>query len=82
MRDYPVRTAERVRRMGPSNVDTHTADGYPGTAIVDEVGHDPTKLVVMTTHGRSDMGRWVLGSVTDRVIRHSAGPVLVIPARG
>ena len=32
----------------------------------------------MTTHGRSGVGRMVLGSVTDRVIRHSNLPVLVI----
>ncbi|HIN36518.1 MAG TPA: hypothetical protein EYM77_02520 [Dehalococcoidia bacterium] len=32
----------------------------------------------MTTHGHSGPGRWTLGSVTDRVVRHSGDPVLVI----
>ena len=43
-----------------------------------ERGSAQPSLVVMTTHGRSGVGRMVLGSVTDRVIRHSNLPVLVI----
>ncbi len=35
-------------------------------------------MVVMTTHGRSGLNRLVLGSVTDRVVRHSNVPVLVV----
>ena len=35
-------------------------------------------MVVMTTHGRSGINRLVLGSVTDRVVRHSNVPVLVV----
>jgi nucleotide-binding universal stress UspA family protein len=34
----------------------------------------------MTTHGRSGIGRWLLGSVADRVVRHSRDPVLVVRA--
>jgi nucleotide-binding universal stress UspA family protein len=32
----------------------------------------------MSTHGRSGIERWVLGSVTEKVIHHSRDPVLVI----
>jgi nucleotide-binding universal stress UspA family protein len=35
-------------------------------------------LVAMSSHGRSGMGRWVLGSVTDRVVSYCGDPVLVI----
>ena len=35
-------------------------------------------LVAMCTHGRSGVNRWVLGSVTDRVVRHLNGPLLII----
>ena len=45
--------------------------------IIDKAMEQPS-LVVMTTHGRSGIGRLVLGSVTDRVVRHSSLPVLVI----
>lgn len=42
----------------------------------------PESLIAMTTHGRSGIGRWVLGSVTDRVVSHSRAPVLVIRSAG
>ena len=32
----------------------------------------------MSTHGRSGIGRWVYGSVTDKVLRGSATPVLLV----
>jgi nucleotide-binding universal stress UspA family protein len=37
-----------------------------------------TILVAMSTHGKSGIGRWAIGSVTERVVRHSSDPVLVI----
>lgn len=75
---YVERMAEEVRAAGVQDVDTKVVEGHPGSVILDEVGEGGERLVVMATHGRSGVGRWLLGSVTDRVIRHSAGPVLVI----
>ena len=80
VRGYLANAAERLRKLGVGHVDTHAASGYPGDAIVDEVGDDGGKLVVLSSHGRSGVGRWVLGSVADRVATHSTGPVLVVPA--
>lgn len=37
-------------------------------------------LIVMSTHGRSGLGRWVYGSIADRILRHSPVPVLLIRA--
>jgi hypothetical protein len=45
--------------------------------IIDEAAGD---LVVMSTHSRAPVQRAVLGSVTDKVVRGSRGPVVVIPA--
>lgn len=42
---------------------------------------DSIRMVVMATHGRSGIERWRLGSITERVVRHSDVPVLVVPAR-
>jgi len=39
-------------------------------------------MVVMSTHGRSGLKRILVGSVTERVIRESPCPVLVVPSRG
>ncbi|MEN6545697.1 MAG: universal stress protein [Armatimonadia bacterium] len=44
---------------------------------VDEAGVD---LIVMSTHGRSGVGRWVYGSIADRVLRYAPVPVLLVRA--
>ncbi|NPA90228.1 MAG: universal stress protein [Chloroflexi bacterium] len=38
-------------------------------------------LIVMTTHGRSGLGRWVYGSVARQVLLNAPMPVLLVPAR-
>jgi nucleotide-binding universal stress UspA family protein len=37
-------------------------------------------LIVMSTHGRGGLGRWVYGSVANRIVRGSSVPVLVVRA--
>ena len=50
-------------------------------AIVDTAASEQA-MAVMTTHGRGGINRLMLGSITDRVVRHSNVPVLVVrPAR-
>ena len=38
----------------------------------------PNTLIAMCTHGRSGVQHWMLGSVTETVVRHSDVPVLVV----
>ena len=69
---------DRLSDEGVASVEKRVLHGHPAVTIVD-LAHETTKsLVTMTTHVRSRIGRWVLGSVTDRVVRHSGDPVLVI----
>jgi nucleotide-binding universal stress UspA family protein len=77
---YAIAIAERIRGLGIADVDSRAMDERPADAIVDEVGPQGDKLVVMGSHGRSGAGRWLLGSVADAVVRHSADPVLVVRA--
>ena len=77
-RDHLLRIAERLNGEGVADVTVEVLNGDPATAIVDYIDRSPTCLVAMTTHGRSGLGRWTLGSVTDRVVRHAAAPVLVL----
>jgi nucleotide-binding universal stress UspA family protein len=51
------------------------ADGILKAA--EAVGAD---VIAMSTHGRSGAARWLLGSVADRVVRHSRFPVMLIRA--
>lgn len=48
-------------------------------ALIDYAGGDGIRMVVMATHGRSGFERWKLGSIAERVVRHSPVPVTVIP---
>jgi nucleotide-binding universal stress UspA family protein len=38
------------------------------------------ELIVMSTHGRSGLGRWVYGSIADRILRYATVPVLLVRA--
>jgi nucleotide-binding universal stress UspA family protein len=40
----------------------------------------PHSMIVMATHGRDGLQRWMLGSVAERVARHSPSPVLLVRA--
>lgn len=51
-----------------------------GPAIVRTARELAVELIVMSTHGRSGIGRWVYGSVADAVLREAGVPVLLIPA--
>ncbi len=77
---YLSKVAEPVREAGVAEVRELLLRGNPATAIIDLAQATPDNLVAMTTHGRSGVRRWLLGSVTDRVVRHSGDPVLVIRA--
>lgn len=78
-REYLAGVAERLRHEGVTSVETTVLTGPPAGVLVEEFAKKSSNaLVAMSTHGRSGVGRWVLGSVTDRVLRHSGHPVLVI----
>ena len=59
-------------------VDTAVLDGPTVETILDYVEDYPTQLIVMTTHGRSGLRRWLYGSVTAKVLRSSDRSILVI----
>jgi nucleotide-binding universal stress UspA family protein len=49
-----------------------------GAAIVDAAKAWPAELIAMGTHGRGIVGRLVLGSVADHVVRHASCPVVTM----
>ncbi|MFN8632681.1 MAG: universal stress protein [Chloroflexota bacterium] len=74
-------TAEALQAKG-LDVVTLVADGPPEPTILATVADKEIGLVVMSTHGRSGLGRFVYGSVTDTILRHATVPVLTIPPHG
>jgi len=57
------------------------AEGSPATEIVENARRHASDLIVMGTHGRSGFERLLLGSVTEKVLRKAACPVLSVPRR-
>jgi len=58
--------------------ETSITDGSPAAEIVRYAEENDCDLIVMGTHGRSGVGRLILGSVAERVVRSSSVPVLTI----
>ena len=54
--------------------------GSPADQIIDYAEANAIDLIAMSTHGRSGIGRWVFGSVTDKILHAGHTPVLVVPA--
>jgi nucleotide-binding universal stress UspA family protein len=51
--------------------------GPPAAAVLDRAEALAASLVAMATHGRAGPSRWVLGSVTERVLRAATAPLLI-----
>jgi nucleotide-binding universal stress UspA family protein len=66
---------------GLERVFATVAEGPAADEIIKCARRRADALVAMCTHGRSGIRRWVLGSVTEKVVRHSGGPVMVISAK-
>jgi nucleotide-binding universal stress UspA family protein len=62
------------------NVSIAIGSGSPADQIIDYADSSAIDLIGMSTHGRSGIGRWVLGSVTDKVLHAGNTPVLVVRA--
>jgi len=75
---------EVVARLGKTGVNAK-ADiifGKAAEALIDFANKNAVDLVVIATHGRSGVSRWVWGSVADRLIRSVCVPVLMVRAPG
>ena len=69
-----------LRKMGVHSVEENLLKGHAAEVIVDLAQEMPRCMVVMSSHGRSGIGRWILGSVADRVVRYAGVPVLIVRA--
>ena len=74
----------RVEAAGGS-AQTKLLDNMSGRisdVIVEEAGTWKADLIVIGTHGRRGVGRLVLGSDAEQVVRASSAPVLLVRNRG
>jgi nucleotide-binding universal stress UspA family protein len=59
-------------------VDTHVRYGDDAEEILDHAAQKGIDFIAMTTHGRSGVKRWLLGSVAEKILRHAPKPVFLV----
>lgn len=70
--------AEALLADGVESVRPLVVEGLPGNAILDVAERERCGAIVMATRGHSGLGREVLGSVADHVLRHAGSSAVVL----
>ena len=76
VKKYLSQAAAKLKKMGVTAKGVVTS-GRAADEILDYARKNQVDIIVMSTHGRSGVSRWVIGSVADKVVRHSPIPVLL-----
>jgi nucleotide-binding universal stress UspA family protein len=77
---YLDKVAGRLEGKG-IQVKTIIKTGHAAEQIIKVAQDIGADLIAMSTHGRSGLGRWALGSITDKVLSRSDIPVLTVRAK-
>ena len=77
-REYLDKKIAEVKKLGVVKVSAVAKEGFAGDEIIAYGNKTPDGLIAMCSHGRSGVRRWVLGSVTENVVRHTSDPMLVV----
>jgi nucleotide-binding universal stress UspA family protein len=79
---YLEKIAENLKVTTDLEVEIKIETGDPAALICDTADEIGAETIVMSTHGRSGLGRWFFGSVTSKVLMGTHCPVLVVPQKG
>lgn len=77
-RHYLEKKAAQLRERGAKKVSYTMKEGLVPDQIIAMARETQGNIIVMGSHGWSGVKRWVVGSVTEAVVRHSGDPVLVM----
>jgi nucleotide-binding universal stress UspA family protein len=77
---YLERVVRETEAGGVSARSRRIAGDNAAVAILDAAAEENAEMIVIATHGRSGVGKWLLGSVAEKVVRGATCPVLVVPA--
>lgn len=80
-KNYLKQLAEKLIYPGVT-VRWEVVTGNEADSIAEYATNNEVDLILIATHGRSGVSRWVMGSVADRVIRSACVPVLMVRAPG
>ena len=76
--DYLKEKEDFLVREGVRTVSIVTIEGSAADEVIGYARTAPRAVIAMSTHGRTGIQRWLLGSVTEKVVRHGDDPVLVV----
>jgi nucleotide-binding universal stress UspA family protein len=77
---YLAGKVSQMRATGIEKVSSIARVGAGAEEIIDVGRATPDNFIMMCTHGRTGFQRWLLGSVTEKVVSHSGDPVLIVQA--
>lgn len=75
---YLGATARTLEAVPDLNVSWRLLVGAPAPVLIEQTVKDAPTMIVMTSHGRGAISRFILGSVTDQLLRQSRVPLLVV----
>lgn len=78
---YFSRYVQALQEEGVEAEFASLAGIHPAEAILEFCAENPIELIVMASHGYSGITRWLLGSITEKVLRTAHVPVVVVPVR-
>ena len=79
--NYLKQVAGRLTKEG-RDVQTEVLVGRAAESLADFASKSAADLIVIATHGLSEITRWLWGSTADRILRSSCVPVLMVRVPG
>jgi nucleotide-binding universal stress UspA family protein len=76
--DYLAGVKTKLEKTGAKGIETHVWYGPAAPAVVEAAKVQKVDLIVMSTHGRSGLGRIIFGSVAESVLRGTRVPILLV----
>ena len=80
-KDYLNKVATRIKHEG-TTVRAEVLVGRVTESLAEYAEKNDIELILIATHGRSGVTRWVRGSVADKILRSANVPVLMVRAPG
>jgi len=75
--EYAERRAEKIQSLGV-NTRSLCIEGDPADSIINFTGKNNVGLIVISTHGKTGVGHWPLGSIASKVVQRSNIPVFLV----
>ncbi len=80
-REYLESVVKRYKSRG-LELDTALLKGKAADELIDYIKESDADLTIIASHGRSGIGRWIYGSVAERLLRSVCIPILMVRAPG